>query len=107
MSRPTLVAIDREDTDWLTNLEANLAKLLDTPLPILKETVVGNLPNAKLYNDCFALVNDVLYQSNGTSWVTKQLDFIADLDTGTAVLGDIVTAYNDLLADLQLKGWMA
>ena len=107
MSRPALSDIDRTDSGWLTKVNANFEKLLDAPFPMDQEASTGALPNAKLYKDCYVLVGDVLYQSDGTSWGTKQLNFIADLDTGTATVSDIKTAYNNLLADLQAKGWMA
>ena len=65
--------------------------------------------DARLFDACLGVLDEVLYLSDGTNW--NQLDFgllnyIADLDTGTATLNDVKTAYNNLLADMQSKNWM-
>ena len=103
MSRPTLDLISREDPDWLTKLNANLVLLFDGPLPVCDNPTAFN---AKKYEDCFGVLSGVLYKSDGTSWINSQLTNIPDLNPTTAILSDIVTAYNTLLADMQAKGLM-
>lgn len=112
MSRPVLETIERTDQDWLTKLNSNFEKLFDVPFPF---AVVADLPtltstfNAKKYSGCMAVASGTLYRSTGAIWeeLREQLDFVADLNPGTVILSDIVTAYNDLLSDMQTKGWMA
>ena len=115
MSRPTLEALNSSEAGWLARLNDNFEKIFDAPFPMVLHADVGALTSAsnpKLFKDCFALVGASgsarLYSSDGTTWTEylEQLDNIADLNPGTAILSDIVTAYNDLLADMILKEWM-
>jgi len=103
VSRPLLETIARTDPDWLDKVNANFEKLLEGPFPIIQTPQVFN---AKKYEDCFGVLAGVLYYSDGTNWLTRQLDNTPDLNPATATLPDIVTAYNTLLADMQLKGMM-
>jgi hypothetical protein len=67
-------------------------------------------PAAKKFQNCIGVYEGILYWSDGVNWKQLdygELDFVADLDTGTATLNDIKDAYNSLLADMQLKGWMS
>ena len=64
----------------------------------------------KLFKDCLYSYGTGLALSDGTSWrygVHAKLDIVDPLDTGTATLDDIKTAYNDLLADMRAKGWLS
>lgn len=113
MSRPSLVAIDVQNTGWVSRLNANFQKCLDYPFPICfpaDETALDTF-NPGLYAGCLAVLQSDyrIYKSNGTSWEIYDtiLDYIADLDTGTATLADVRNAYNALLSDMQNKGLMA
>jgi hypothetical protein len=113
MSRPSLVAVDPTSSGWVSRLNANFAKLLDTPFPIYlaANSTALDVNNAGLYVNCLAVVetNHRIYRSNGTSWelYDKKLTHIANLNTGTATITDIKNAYNALLADMVAKGFMA
>jgi len=66
--------------------------------------------DARLFKDCVGVYSGILYVSDGSAWIpisTEVLENIVALDTGTATLQEIQDAYNALLADLQVKGWMA
>jgi hypothetical protein len=117
MSRPAPQdnPIDSTTTDWVSRLNENFSAIIDEPFPMAlyaDVSALGTAADPKLYKDCLALVgasgSAYLYISDGTSWseYRAQLTYIADLDTGTATLDDIKTAYNDLLADMQTKEWM-
>ncbi len=111
MSRPARIDTDSEATGWVANINDNFEALTEAPLPLALYASSGALTSArnpKLYKDCFAMVGEVLYWSNGTTWNSyrEQLDYMADLNPGTATLSDIVDAYNDLIDDMQDKGWM-
>lgn len=104
--------LNSSSTGWVSRLNTNFEDCTDSPFPIGDYADTGTLTssaNPKLYKDCLALVGGVLYRSNGTSWILHRtpLTFISDLDTGTATVADIVTAYNGLLADAVAKGWMS
>ncbi len=111
MSRPAYVPIDREVTGWVSQLNEAFASLLDAPFPPLQLTSLSALSSAfdpKLYKECFALSGNMIYISDGTVWkpLYDTVPFIADLDSGTATLSDIVTAYNNLLAALRTAKWI-
>lgn len=115
MSRPTLTPTDSANPPWVAKMNQNFLECLDTPFPMAlyaDEAALIADANPKLYKECLALVgtvpNCVLYYSDGTVWTTfrARLDFVADLNTGTATVADIKNAYNALLADIQVKGWM-
>lgn len=111
MSRPVQVLVESGYSGWVARLNSNFAKLLDAPIPFASFTDVPALTsvrNPKLYKDCFAVIGTVLYKSDGTTWLPyrEKLSSIADLDTGTATVADIRTAYNNLLSDMQSKDWM-
>lgn len=111
MSRPQRENIDRTSPDWVQRFNEQMAKALDAPVPFVTATDISALTssfNPKLYKDCLAIVGNQIYMSDGTNWnfMREQLGFVADLDPATATLSDWVTAYNNLLADMQAKGWM-
>lgn len=111
MSRPVQESTASSTSGWVARLNSNFAKLLDAPVPFAEFVDVPPLTSAynpKLYKDCFAVIGTVLYKSDGTTWLPyrEKLSFIADLDTVTATVVDIRTAYNNLLSDMQGKGWM-
>lgn len=103
--------IDMTDPAWYSKLNDNFEKLLDLPFPIKTYADVSALTtakNPKLYKDTFALIGKLIYTSDGTTWAVyrETLTYIADLDTGTATVSDIKTAYNNLLSDLRAKDWI-
>ena len=115
MARPTLETLNSSEAGWLARLNDNFEKIFDAPIPLVLHANVGALTSAsdpKLFKDCFALVGASgsarLYSSDGTTWTEylEQLANIADLNPGTAILSDIVTAYNNLINDMQAKGYM-
>jgi hypothetical protein len=113
MARPEADELDVTKAGWVATLNSNFELVLDAPFPIYlaadKATLDAITPG--LYVNCFALVatDSRLYISDGTSWnlYDAKLDFMANLNTGTATLNDIKTAYNDLIADMKAKGMMA
>ena len=113
MSRPALVPVDPKTAGWVSRLNANFAKLLDTPFPIYlaADSTALDANTAGLYTNCLAVLQTDyrIYRSNGTTWELYDavLDYIADLDTGTATITTIKNAYNALLADMVAKGLMA
>ena len=71
---------------------------------------IGFDEDARLFKDCVGVYSGDLYVSDGAAWnriPADVLENIVALDTGTATLQEIQDAYNALLADLQVKGWMA
>jgi hypothetical protein len=108
MSRPSTEALESDKANWVSRLNSNFEKLLDTPFPMA--LVADSATLASTYNAKLGAVGSaVLYKSDGAVWAEykEQLTYIAPLDTGTATIPDIRTAYNGLLADLQAKGWMS
>jgi len=117
MSRPAPHnrALNSSESGWVSRLNENFSECLDEPFPIglyADVTALGTAADPKLFKDCLALVgvsgSAVLYSSDGTTWnlFRAQLDNIADLPTAPPI-SDIKDAYNDLLADMLAKGWMA
>ena len=111
MSRPSRKPTNASEAGWVGNINDNFAALMGTPAPLrvfTDEAELSTTFNPKLYWDCLANVSGVLYKSDGTDWVKYRtpVAFMADLDTGTATVADIRTAYNNLLSDLQSAGWM-
>ena len=113
MARPNIADMDVTKTGWVTTLNSNTAKILDTPFPIFlpadKATLDAITP--ALYTGCFAIVatDSRLYISDGSSWLLydAKLDFIADMNPGVSTITDIKNAYNALLADMKSKNMMA
>lgn len=117
MSRPSphTRALDASTAGWVSRMSENFSECMDEPFPMVLYadlTALDAAANAKLFTDCLSLVGASgsarLYTSDGTNNepYLSQLDFIADLDTGTATIADIRTAYNSLLTDMQAKGYM-
>lgn len=103
--------IEASDPDWYLKVNQNFTDIVDLPFPIVVYVdlaAINAAKNPKKYKHCFALVGDLIYTSDGTSWVVyrEQLTLIADLDTGTATIEDVKNAYNSLLADLRAKDWI-
>lgn len=103
--------ISSADPDWYVKLNSNFNLLLGLPFPMKTYADVATLTtakNPKLYLNCFAAIGGIVYVSDGTSWIVyrEKLTYIADLDTGTATLSDVKTAYNNLLADMRTKKWI-
>lgn len=117
MARPTphTRALAADTANWVSRLNENFSECIDEPFPIglyANVTALGTAADPKLFKDCLALVGASgsarLYSSDGTSWnpYREQLDNIADLVPGVATIADIKDAYNDLIGDMQTKGWM-
>lgn len=111
MSRPEQEPTNSSESGWDDRLNDNFEKVFDVPLSLGLFASVPILTSAydpKLYEGCWAVIGTVIYVSDGSVWsaLRDQLNNIPDLDTGTATVLDIQTAYNGLLADMQLKGWM-
>ena len=68
MSRPARRTIASGIAAWDGDVDFNFGILTDTPIPIAQYALVGDLPAAGSYDECFALVDDVLYFSTGGSW---------------------------------------
>ena len=100
-------------TGWVSTLNSNFAKILDTPFPIYlaadKATLDAITP--ALYLDCFAIVatDSRLYKSDGSAWTLydAKLDFIVDMNPGVSTITDIKNAYNGLLSNMKSIGMMA
>lgn len=112
MTRPTLDSISMIDSAWVSKINSNFYKLLNSPFPIapLTKTLTKFDQDPRAFNGCFSVFEGHLYTSNGSNWVLlgfEILNNIANLDPLTATVADIKTAYNTLLADLQAKSWMA
>lgn len=113
MSRPSTVPIDVQNANWVSRLNSNFQKMFDLPFAIFfpADTTELNTYHPGLYAGCLAVVQTDyrLYKSNGTSWVKYDtvLNYIADLNTGSAILADVRNAYNSLLGDMRTKGMMA
>ena len=113
MSRPTITEMDVTKTGWVATLNTNFGKVLDAPFPIYlaadKATLDAITP--ALYVNCIAIVatDSRIYISDGSSWnlYDSKLDFVANLNPGSATLNDIKDAYNALIADMKAKGMMA
>lgn len=111
MSRPIIESLNSSLSDWVARLNRNFADCLSGPFPMgvfIDMAALDLAHPAGQYKDCFAIIDNVLYKSDGTSWVSyrEPLVFVADLDTGTATVADVKNAYNALLADLRVKGYM-
>lgn len=107
MARPTRKIISSGISAWDGDVDANFGNLTDSPFPIFQVDLVGELPAASLYDDCFALVGDDLYQSNGTAW-SPYLGEAANVPDSTATtVSQMASDFNDLLAALQNAGIMA
>lgn len=113
MSRPEIAEMCVTKSGWVTTLNSNFTKILDTPFPIYLAADTNALDdnNPALYVNCFAVVatDSRLYTSDGSSWNLYDivLDFIADMNPGVSTIEDIKNTYNSLLADMQNKGMMA
>jgi len=103
--------ISGSDALWWQKMNANFTALVNAPFPLKTYTDVSALTtakNPKLYKNCLALINGIKYQSNGTTWIPlQQLSARADLVPGSVSFADVKTAYNNLLADLRAKHWLA
>lgn len=113
MARPEIDDMDVTKAGWVATLNANTAKILDTPFPIFlpadKATLDAITP--ALYVGCFSIVatDNRLYISDGSTWelYDAKLDFIADMNPGVSTISEIKDAYNALLADMKSKNMMA
>jgi len=110
MARPSKRTISSGLSAWDADVDFNDGLGVNVPFPLYQEATTGALPAASSYQDCFALVGEVLYKSDGSTWEIyyqlPELDFIADL-AATPTVEQIATAFNSLLSDLQAKGYMA
>lgn len=106
MARPTRRVIASGIAAWDADSDANFNIITGAPFPMFQVAVVGSLPTASSYDDCFALVDDVLYQSDGATWAPYQQ--AANVPDSTAVNAtDMATDFNTLLAALIAADIMA
>ena len=83
MSRPTRRIISSGIAAWDADVDENLSKVFDGPFPMFQVASAGNLPTASSYDSCFALVNGVLYISDGSTWA-PYLGTAANVPNSTA-----------------------
>lgn len=111
MARPTRRTIASGISSWDADVDANFATITDAPFPIFKVDTVGQLPPANQFDFCVAIVGDVLYVSNGTSWgeYTPEAPSIATFvdDSVATTPGEMATDFNSLLSSLKTAGIMA
>jgi len=113
MARPVLDSVDMRLSGWKDKINDNFEKLYGAPFPfpVLTQAVPGIFDqDARLFDQCIGVFGEILYVSDGVNWIEtdhENLDFIADLNPGTATLNDVLVAYNGLLVDLRAKGWIA
>jgi hypothetical protein len=69
--------------------------------------LVGSLPAASSYDDCFALVAETLYISNGATWEIYSGVSANVADSVAVTVAQMATDFNTLLAALQTAGIMA
>ena len=112
MSRPEYTPIDYSVEGWVAPLNAVFDILFSLPFPIGIYTDTGTLASeapAYFFKDCLALVEGVMYISNGMDWVVYerlQLINIPELvEESTAT--DLRDSINVLIADMKTKKWMA
>jgi hypothetical protein len=111
MPRPSSVPLNSSNAAWVDRFNTNAQQLLDAPLPLAQFvdlSALNTARDARLNADCLCLVGSSLFTSNGTSWVLyrEQLDFVADVIPLTVLLSELLSLHNDLLTDMQSKGWM-
>jgi len=113
MPRPSLESVNMSLAGWKDRINSNFQKLYGAPYPwgIMTQTVPGIFDqDPRLFDQCVGVFGQLLYVSDGTAWVETDheiLDFIPDLNPGSAVLGDVLGAFNSLVGDLRTKSWIA
>lgn len=106
MTRPTRRTIASGIAAWDADVDANFDQITGAPFPMFQVSLVGSLPAASSYDDCLALVDDVMYISNGSTWeVYQQSANVPDSTATTAT--DMATDFNTLLAALIAGNIMA
>ena len=107
MARPTRRVIASGIAAWDADSDSNFDKITGAPFPMFQVAVVGNLPAASSYEDCFALVDDTLYISNGSTWEVYTGQAANVPDSVAVTVAAMASDFNDLLAALQTAGIMA
>ena len=106
MARPSRFILASGIASWDADGDANFSLLFDKPFPMYQVASVGSLPSASSYDQCLALVNDILYISNGSTWQPYQVAAnVADSTATTA--SEMATDFNELLTALKNAGIMA
>ena len=106
MARPTRRVIASGIAAWDADTDENFDKITGAPIAFAQYALVGDLPTASSYDDCFALVVDVLYYSDGATWAPYQeAANVADSTATDAT--QMATDFNLLLTALQDAGIMA
>lgn len=107
MARPTRRIIASGIAAWDADVDENFDKITGAPFPMAQYTLAGDLPTASSYDDCLALVGNILYISNGATWevYTGEADNVPDSTATTAT--QMAIDFNLLLAELQTAGLMA
>ncbi len=106
MSRPTRRVITSGVAAWDADVDENFNKVFNAPFPMYQVDDVGDLPSAGSYESCFALVEDTLYISNGSSWEPDENVAANVLDSTATTAPEMVSDFNGLLSALQLAGIM-
>lgn len=108
-TRPTPNTITAALQGWDADLEANFNLIFETPLPLARYANAAALPSAASYMDCAAVLEDehALVISDGTNWVRVPLQAAAQADSAAAIVADLVTDFNALLAKLRTAGVLA
>jgi hypothetical protein len=109
MARPTRRIIGSGVAAWDADTDENFDIVTGAPLPFALYALVGDLPVASSYDECFALVGPVgsaiLYKSNGSTWEPYQVsDNVADSTATTA--SEMATDFNELTTALIAAGIM-
>lgn len=113
MARPIMESVSMLDELWYEKMNRNFAKLFDAPLPfsLLTKDGAGKFEqDPRVKKGCVGVFGLGLFISDGVEWTStgrEVLSYIADLNPATATVEDIKNAYNLLVNDLQVKGWMA
>lgn len=106
MARPSRFVLASGIASWDADVDADFSLLFDVPFAMYQVALAGDLPAASSYDQCLALVNDVLYISNGSTWEPYQVAAnVADSTATTA--SEMATDFNELLAALRNAGIMA
>jgi hypothetical protein len=109
MPRPTRRIIASGIAAWDADTDDNFNAITGEPFPMFQVVAPDeetDLPTASSYDQCFALVEDVMYISNGATWeVYQQAANVPDSTAATAT--DMATDFNTLLAVLIAADVMA
>ena len=108
MARPTLRTLTAGIAAWDADVDANFNLITGKPFPMAQYATTGDLPAASSYENCLALVGDVLYISNGTIWNIYPMPQAAYMEALVLpTLEELTIAANDLIQKLKDSGLMS